>query len=255
MDNSSLLLSPYRPSSCRFCPLIFRPLHVLSRCLFVLLRCLLPFCPIGPWNIPSLCTWKCVILGPGVFNWSFFITALFFLQCQALVGSLTGEKGESTALKLLTHGNQKSSFRLQNFPQSLSVLILCSPGLGKNQHSLQPAWITQPLVMETLSCRPQHPASSSMVENTTMSTSTQLWLLFQSSRNNHLFNQQFMLWYHTKHGINISGQTVSPLLGSALSWDHGKIAFQSLTWSYSGSLPPHAFCLSLSLLLRKIAPC
>lgn len=88
MDNSSLLLSPYRPSSCRFCPLIFRPLHVLSRCLFVLLRCLLPFCPIGPWNIPSLCTWKCVILGPGVFIGLFSSLLCFFSSARPWWGLL-----------------------------------------------------------------------------------------------------------------------------------------------------------------------
>ena len=40
------------------------------------------------------------------------------------------------------------------------------------------------------------------------------------------FNQ-FMWWYDTKHGVNISGQMVSLLLGSTLSWDYVKIAFRA----------------------------
>lgn len=87
----------------------------------------------------------------------------------------------------------------------------------------------------------------------TTSTSSQLWLVFKYSQSNHLLNEQFMLQYHTKLGVNMSRQMAASLLESTLSWNFRKMTSHSLTQPCSGFPVPHTFCPSPFLLLHKPA--
>lgn len=153
--------------------------------------------------------------------------------------------------------DQNSSFRLQNFPQTISGLLLFSPKTrtGEELPSTGPAWIAQPLEVEALSCSliPESALQWQKIYHHPLPVNSGFCL-----RINALLNQQLMLWYqyiNTKHEVSIGGQTVSPLLESILSWDFRKIAFQPLTGPCRVSLPPHTFFVSPSLLLHKISLC
>lgn len=105
--------------------------------------------------------------------------------------------------------------------------------------------------MEALKCTPYTLLSSSMLENKTLPISNKLWLLIKASSSNHLFNQ-FMLWCPTKHGVNISGQMVSPFS----EYYHGtmwKLPLEHVVPLWFPSIPCVLSFLSPSLLLHIVA--
>lgn len=174
---------------------------------------LFSYCSLEYWNIPSFSAWKCVIWEPTAFIVSLLSLFCSFFSAKLWWGLLQVREGRR-------HSPEATDYILWGLKIILQVIEFVLV-LMRFDHLLSKDRGGEELTFTAafLDCSAFADRSPEMQ---TLYSSQ----LFSDGKQNHTYFQytlasiqgfqkqslnQFMLWYHTKHGVNISGQMVSPL--------------------------------------------
>jgi len=187
-------------------------------------------------------------LGPYSFYCFSFITALLFLQRWVVVGVTTGEKGGKAQpwsywLPAVRPENHPSGYRISLSPYEVWPSTLQNH--GGEELTFIPAFLDSS-VFDDGSPEVQTLYSGQLFNGGKQNNTYFQYTLASIQGSQKQSINRFRLWYHTKRGVDISGEMVSPLSESTLSWDYVKIAFRAHCPTV---VLPHPMCFVFSVSL------